>query len=179
MNNVILMGRLTKDPELSRSSGGKAFTRFSIAINRIGEGTDFINCVAWEKTAKTISEYFKKGQRILVQGSIRTGSYEKNGQTIYTTDVLVNRFEFIESSGNSANSGSYGNYDDDEYSNTYKRKSPKKSSKKQEQIFNDEDEVYDEDNRGNDDEYFNKSNQNSFDDDDEYDDNEDDDQFPF
>ena len=174
MNNVILMGRLTKDPELSRSSGGKAFTRFSIAINRIGEGTDFINCVAWEKTAKTISEYFKKGQRILVQGSIRTGSYEKNGQTIYTTDVLVNRFEFIESSGNSANSGSYGNY-----SNTYKRKSPKKSSKKQEQIFNDEDDVYDEDNRGNDDEYFNKSNQNSFDDDDEYDDNEDDDQFPF
>ena len=96
MNNVILMGRLTRDPELNRSSGGKAFVRFNIAINRIGEGTDFINCVAWEKTAKTISDYFKKGQRILVQGSIRTGSYEKNGQTIYTTDVLVNRFEFLE-----------------------------------------------------------------------------------
>ena len=97
MNNVILMGRLTRDAELNYSKNGKAFTRFSIAINRIGEGTDFINCVAWEKTAETIAEYFKKGQRILVQGSIRTGSYEKNGQTIYTTDVLVSRFEFIES----------------------------------------------------------------------------------
>ena len=106
MNNVILMGRLTKDPELSRSSGGKAFTRFSIAINRIGEGTDFINCIAWEKTAKTISEYFKKGQRILVQGSIRTGSYEKNGETRYTTDVVVNNFDFIETK---SSEGNYGN----------------------------------------------------------------------
>lgn len=109
MNNVILMGRLTRDPELNRSSGGKAFVRFNIAINRIGEGTDFINCVAWEKTAKTISDYFKKGQRILVQGSIRTGSYERNGQTIYTTDVLVSRFEFIESN----NKKKYA--DDDEF----------------------------------------------------------------
>ena len=109
MNSVILMGRLTKDVELNYSKNGKAFARFSIAINRIGEGTDFINCVAWEKTAETIAEFFKKGQRILVQGSIRTGSYEKNGQTIYTTDVLVNRFEFIESS----NKKKYA--DDDEF----------------------------------------------------------------
>ena len=109
MNSVILMGRLTRDPELNRSSGGKAFTRFSIAINRIGEGTDFINCVAWEKTAETIAEYFKKGQRILVQGSIRTGSYEKNGQTVYTTDILISRFEFIESSNKNKNA------DDDEF----------------------------------------------------------------
>ena len=98
MNNVILMGRLTRDAELNYSKNGKAFTRFSIAINRIGEGTDFINCVAWEKTAETIAEFFKKGQRILVQGSIRTGSYKKNGQNIYTTDILISRFEFIESS---------------------------------------------------------------------------------
>ena len=97
MNNVNLLGRLTKDPELQYTGQGKPFTRFNIAVNRIGEGADFINCVAWEKTAETIAEYFKKGQRILVQGSIRTGSYEKNGQTIYTTDVLVSRFEFIES----------------------------------------------------------------------------------
>ena len=97
MNNVILMGRLTRDVELNYSKNGKAFTRFAIAVNRIGEGADFINCVAWEKTAETIAEYFKKGQRILVQGSIRTGSYEKNGQTIYTTNILVSRFEFIES----------------------------------------------------------------------------------
>ena len=77
MNRVILMGRLTRDIELNYSKNRKAFIRFNIAVNRIGEGTDFINCVAWEKTAKTIAEYFKKGQRILVQGSIRTGSYEK------------------------------------------------------------------------------------------------------
>ena len=109
MNNAILMGRMTKDPELNYTSGSKAFIRFNIAVNRIGEGADFINCVAWEKTAKTIAEYFKKGQKILVQGSIRTGSYERNGQTIYTTDVLVSRFEFIESN----NKKKYA--DDDEF----------------------------------------------------------------
>ena len=109
MNSVILMGRLTKDVELNYSKNGKAFTRFAIAVNRIGEGTDFINCVAWEKTAETIAEYFKKGQRILVQGSIRTGSYEKNGQTIYTTDVLVSRFEFIESNNKSSSNKNYDN----------------------------------------------------------------------
>ena len=109
MNNVILMGRLTRDVELNYSKNGKAFTRFAIAVNRIGEGADFINCVAWEKTAKTIAEYFKKGQRILVQGNIRTGSYEKNGQTIYTTDILVSRFEFVES-----NKQSEKEYDDDD-----------------------------------------------------------------
>ena len=109
MNNAILMGRMTKDPELNYTSGSKAFIRFNIAVNRIGEGADFINCVAWEKTAETIAEYFKKGQRILVQGSIRTGSYEKNGQTIYTTDILVSRFEFVES-----NKQSEKEYDDDD-----------------------------------------------------------------
>ena len=109
MNNVILMGRLTRDIELNYSKNGKAFIRFAIAVNRIGEGADFINCVAWEKTAETIAEYFKKGQRILVQGSIRTGSYERNGQTIYTTDILVSRFEFIESN----NKKKYA--DDDEF----------------------------------------------------------------
>ncbi|WP_082729385.1 single-stranded DNA-binding protein [Leptotrichia sp. oral taxon 847] len=163
MNNVILMGRLTRDPELNQSSGGKAFVRFTVAINRIGEGTDFINCVAWEKTAKTISDYFKKGQRILVQGSIRTGSYEKNGQTIYTTDILVNRFEFIESSGNNTNNGNYS----DEYQNSYKKS--KKSFKQQEEIFEDKDSKADED------DFLNKDS-NDFDDND---DDEDDDQFPF
>ncbi|ASQ48370.1 single-stranded DNA-binding protein [Leptotrichia sp. oral taxon 498] len=109
MNNAILIGRMTKDPELNYTSGSKAFIRFNIAVNRIGEGTDFINCVAWEKTAKTIAEYFKKGQRILVQGSIRTGSYEKNGQTIYTTDILVSRFEFVESNNKSSSNKNYDN----------------------------------------------------------------------
>ena len=111
MNNVILMGRLTRDVELNYSKNGKAFTRFAIAVNRIGEGADFINCVAWEKTAETIAEFFKKGQRILVQGSIRTGSYERNGQTIYTTDILVSRFEFVES--NKQSEKKYA--DDDEF----------------------------------------------------------------
>lgn len=115
MNNVNLLGRLTKDPELQYTGQGKPFIRFNIAVNRMSEGTDFINCVAWEKTAETIAEYFKKGQRILVQGSIRTGSYERNGQTVYTTDVLVSRFEFIDSknSGNSQNNNR-NRYDSDE-----------------------------------------------------------------
>ena len=112
MNNAILMGRMTKDPELNYTSGSKAFIRFNIAVNRIGEGTDFINCVAWEKTAETIAEYFKKGQRILVQGSIRTGSYEKDGRTIYTTDVWVYKFDFFGSSNQNNNNNN--NYDKEE-----------------------------------------------------------------
>ena len=105
MNNVVLMGRMVRDPELRFSSSGKAFARFTIAVNRTKDNTDFISCVAWEKTAESIAEYFRKGQRILLQGSIQTGSYEKNGQTVYTTDVLVNRFEFVESNSSSSGSG--------------------------------------------------------------------------
>ena len=100
MNNIILIGRLTKDPELKYTNNGKGNTRFTLAVSRNKDEADFINCVAWEKTAENIAEYFKKGSQIAVQGAIRTGSYEKDGRTVYTTDVWVYKFDFV---GNNQN----------------------------------------------------------------------------
>ena len=100
MNNIVLIGRITKDPELKYTNNGKGNTRFTLAVQRNKDEADFINCVAWEKTAENIAEYFKKGSQIAVQGSIRTGSYEKDSRTVYTTDVWVYKFDCI---GNNQN----------------------------------------------------------------------------
>ena len=108
MNYVSLLGRFTRDPEVTWTQSGKAYVRFSLAVQRDSnrDEADFINCVAWDKRAETIGQYFKKGSRILVQGRITTGSYEKNGETRYTTDVVVNNFDFIETK---SSEGNYGN----------------------------------------------------------------------
>lgn len=99
MNKVILIGRLTKDPELRYAAGsGTAICRFTVAINRQfkKDETDFINCVAFGKTGETIAQYITKGRQIAVTGSIRTGSYDaQDGTKRYTTDVIVESFEFI------------------------------------------------------------------------------------
>ena len=101
MNKVILIGRLTKDPELRYAAGnGTAVCRFTVAINRQfkKDETDFINCVAFGKTGETITQYLTKGRQIAVTGSIRTGSYDaQDGTKRYTTDVIVETFEFVES----------------------------------------------------------------------------------
>nr|WP_315046236.1 single-stranded DNA-binding protein [uncultured Leptotrichia sp.] len=111
MNNIVLIGRMTKDPELKYTNNGKGNTRFTLAVQRNKDETDFINCVAWEKTAENIAEYFKKGSQIAVQGTIRTGNYEKDGRTIYTTDVWVYKFNFI---GNSNSSNNQNKKEEDE-----------------------------------------------------------------
>ena len=101
MNNVTLMGRLTRDPELQYSNNGTAFSKFSIAVPRDfkRDETDFINCLAFKKTAETIAEYLSKGKRIALQGRIQTGNYEnKNGEKVNTFEVIVDKFEFIDSS---------------------------------------------------------------------------------
>ena len=104
MNSVILVGRLTTDPELRYTSGenAKATTRFTVAVNRPfknAEGNydaDFIRCVAWDRSAETICKWLNKGSAICINGNIRTGSYKnKDGQTVYTTEVWVDRFEFV------------------------------------------------------------------------------------
>ena len=101
MNKVILIGRLTKDPELRYAAGsGTAVCRFTVAINRQfkKDETDFINCVAFGKTGETIAQYITKGRQIAITGSIRTDSYDaKDGTKRYTTDVIVETFEFVES----------------------------------------------------------------------------------
>jgi single-strand DNA-binding protein len=107
MNRVVLVGRLTKDPELRTTSSGISQTRFTLAVNRRsagpdGErGADFISCVAWRGTAEAIAKYLKKGRELAVEGRIQTGSYDaQDGTKRYTTDVVVDNFTFI-GSGNS------------------------------------------------------------------------------
>ena len=106
MNKVILIGRLTKDPELRYAAGsGTAVCRFTVAINRQfkKDETDFINCVAFGKTGETITQYLTKGRQIAVTGSIRTGSYDaQDGTKRYTTDVVCDNVTFLGTkSGNS------------------------------------------------------------------------------
>ena len=104
MNKVVLVGRITADPELRYTQSNIAYTRFTLAVNRnfkneSGETeADFISCVAWNKLAETISNYVKKGNRIGIAGRIQTGSYDKeDGSKGYLTDVIVNELEFLES----------------------------------------------------------------------------------
>ena len=107
MNVVILMGRMTRDPELKYTSGGKAFANFSLAVQKTKDEVEFIDCTAWEKNAETIAEYFRKGNRILIQGRLSVSNYEQNGEKRKSTKVVVNSFEFVESSGTSGNNGGY------------------------------------------------------------------------
>ena len=104
MNKVILLGRLTRDPEVRYSQGPEplAIVRFGLAVNRRfkrqGEpDADFFNCVAFGKTGEFTEKYFKKGQQISIVGRLQTGSYEKNGQKIYTTDIVVEEQFFADS----------------------------------------------------------------------------------
>lgn len=107
MNVVILMGRMTRDPELKFTSGGKVFANFSLAVQKTKDEVEFIDCTVWEKTAETIAEYFRKGNRILVQGRLSVSSYEQNGEKRRMTRVVVNSFEFVESAGNLGNNSGY------------------------------------------------------------------------
>lgn len=101
INRVILMGRLTKDPELRRTGNQTPVCTFSIAVdNGYGENkhTDFINCVAWNKTAEFVSKYFTKGKMIIVIGRISTRSWEtQDGKKAYATEVIVSEVSFGES----------------------------------------------------------------------------------
>ena len=78
MNIAILMGRMTRDPELKYTSNGKAYTTFTLAVQKTRDEAEFIDCVAWEKTAENITEYFRKGNKILIQGRLSVSSYEQN-----------------------------------------------------------------------------------------------------
>lgn len=103
MNNVVLVGRLTKDLELQKTMSGTSVVKFTLAVNRKykndGESTaDFIRCIAWNKTAEIMTQYLSKGSQIGIVGRITTGSYRDSyGNAIYTTDVTVESFEFLES----------------------------------------------------------------------------------
>lgn len=113
MNTINLIGRLTKDPELRYSHGGVAICTFTLAVNRDftnqnGEReADFIQCKAFKKTAENLANYQQKGSQVGVVGRLQTGSYEKDGQRVYTTDVMVDRIEFLGSKGGQGNQGGH------------------------------------------------------------------------
>lgn len=122
MNKVILMGRLTRDPEVRYSQGERqmAIARYTLAVDRRGRGSntngeqtaDFIQCVAFDRSAEFAEKYFHQGTKIVVTGRIQTGSYtNKDGNRVYTTDVVVEDQEFAESKSASANSSSYARSD--------------------------------------------------------------------
>ena len=109
MNKVILMGRLTRDPEVRYSAGesGTAIARYTLAVDRRfkrdGEATaDFISCVSFGRTAEFVEKYFRQGLKIIVSGRIQTGSYtNRDGQKVYTTEVVVEEQEFAEGKNSS------------------------------------------------------------------------------
>jgi len=103
MNHFVGIGRLTRDPEVRYTQSGKACAKFTLAIDRRGNGekqADFIQCVAWEKTAEIIGNHCTKGKKIAVEGRIQTRSYDANdGTKRYVTEVVVNSMEFCDSKG--------------------------------------------------------------------------------
>ena len=119
MNKVILMGRLTRDPDVRYSSGDNAMAiaRYSLAVDRRGrrsnngndeQTADFINCVAFGRSGEFAEKYFRKGTKVLVTGRIQTGSYtNKDGQRVYTTDVVVEEQEFAESKNASSDNAGF------------------------------------------------------------------------
>ena len=121
MNKVILMGRLTRDPEVRYSQGERqmAIARYTLAVDRRGRANtsngeqtaDFIQCVAFDRSAEFAEKYFHQGTKLVVTGRIQTGSYtNKDGQKVYTTDVIVEDQEFAESkaSSDSYHGGNFG-----------------------------------------------------------------------
>ena len=105
MNSVNLVGRLARDPDIKYTNGGTSIARFTVAVDRRfksegGPTADFPSVVAFGKTAEFIEKYFHKGQRIGLSGRIQTGSYDdKDGKKVYTTDVIAEAVEFVESKG--------------------------------------------------------------------------------
>lgn len=116
MNRTILIGRLTKDPELRTTSTGRNVCQFTVAVNRNftnanGEReADFINCVVWDKQAENLSKYQRKGNQIAIEGRIQTRNYDdKDGKRVYVTEVLVNNISFLDSKSSSNSSNSFTN----------------------------------------------------------------------
>lgn len=124
MNRVMLIGRLTAKPELRYTASNVPFARFTLAVNRTfsnGNGereTDFLNIIIWRKQAENVCNYLNKGSLISVEGRIQTGSYDdKDGNKRYTTDIVADSVQFLESKGQSNSSSDVTPYDYQDQSN--------------------------------------------------------------
>lgn len=112
INRVILVGRITKDPMLRKTQSGTSVVSFTLACNRRvpsqGQDADFINCVAWNKTADFMVQYVKKGALLGLEGRIQTRNYDdKDGKRVYVTEVVADSVQFLESKKSAAEQGGY------------------------------------------------------------------------
>lgn len=128
INNVVLVGRLTKDPDLKYTGSGTAVATFTLAVNRnftnqSGEReADFISCVIWRKPAETLANYAKKGVLIGVTGRIQTRSYDnQQGQKVYVTEVIADNFQLLESKKADSSQNTQGSGVSNSQTNNYTR----------------------------------------------------------
>lgn len=137
MNSVVLIGRLTQDPELKYTQSGKAFCNFTLAVTREfkKDEADFIRCVAWEKTGEIIAQYLRKGNLFAVNGRLTIRKYEQDGQHKSITEVIVSSFQFL---GSKNENSSYS-------TNTTSSNSSKNSESPKEKTFEDADNVFEDD----------------------------------
>ncbi|MDV7787759.1 single-stranded DNA-binding protein [Enterococcus gallinarum] len=135
INNVVLVGRLTKDPDLRYTSSGTGVATFTLAVNRnftSADGTrevDFINCVIWRKPAETLANYAKKGVLIGVTGRIKTRSYDnQQGQKVYVTEVIADNFQLLESKKADSSQNTQGSGVSNSQTNNYIRNQPNRNN---------------------------------------------------
>ena len=125
INQVILMGRLTRDPELKTTTSGKNVTNFSLAVDKVGqEGADFFEIVAWEKLAELIAQYLSKGRRCLIQGRLTQRQWEQDGQKRSRVEIIANDVTFLDSANQASESSA-----------------PKAAAKTEDVLPEDEDEI--------------------------------------
>jgi single-strand DNA-binding protein len=147
LNQVTLMGNLTRDPELRQTPTGQNVTSFSLALNRAyksasgewQEATDYIDCVCWGPLAERVSQYLNKGRRCLVQGRLQSRSWEQEGQKRSKVEVLANDVTFLDSRGAGGDDGGSdsGNSDSSDNSATEDKPKPTKKAKKDDVIIED------------------------------------------
>lgn len=143
MNQAAIVGRLTRDPELKMTNSGTAYCKFCLAVNRpfdTDKKADFINCVAWKGQAENLAKYMRKGYQVGVTGSIQTGSYQKNGVTNYTTEIMANQIIFLESRKTAESHESTYQYQQSEPAKSFYEPSqtPQESKSPQDFISNDD-----------------------------------------
>ena len=146
VNQVFLMGNLTRDPELRQTSSGQSVCSFSLALNRAykaqngewQEATDYIDCVAWGPLAERVSQYLSKGRRALVQGRLQSRSWEQDGQKRSKVEVLANDVTFLDGRGEGGGNSGGSSYGDDEGAPAPSSSSaPKSAPKKKDDVVED------------------------------------------
>lgn len=105
MNKAMLSGRLTDEPRISTTTTGKKIARFNLAVNTTKDKVDYPGFIAWERSAEFIENWCHKGTKLIIEGHIQTGSYEKDGKKVYTTDIVCDRIEFAESKAKDGSEG--------------------------------------------------------------------------